>query len=313
MIGQRYALLALASAALFGASPPLAKLLLGHTTPLVLAGLLYLGSGAGLVVAWVASRPAVSPFEGLGRGGWPWLTSGIVCGGVLAPVALLWGVAGMDAGAASLLLNAEALLTIVIAAGLFGEHVGGRVWGAGLLMVVGGLALAWQPGTAMPLSPRAGAVLLASLLWALDNNFTRRVAGIDATALAMGKGLAAGAVNLGLGLAVGGSLPGAAVTTGALVLGAASYGVSLVLFILALRHLGSARTSAYLATSPFIGAALALALLGEPLTPLFGLAVLLMAVAAWLLLTEQHDHSHSHGALGHSHPHQPDPDHRHRH
>jgi drug/metabolite transporter (DMT)-like permease len=310
---QRYAFAALASAALFGASPPLAKLLLGHTTPLVLAGLLYLGSGVGLLGAWIVRRP--SPFlgRGLGREGWPWLVGAVLCGGVLAPSALLWGIVGMDASAASLLLNAEALLTILVAAGFFGEHVGGRVWIAGVLVVTGGLALAWQPGTATPLSPRAGAVLLASLLWALDNNFTRRIAAIDATTLAMIKGLTAGGANLALGLAVGGALPGAAVVAGALALGAASYGASLVLFIVALRHLGSARTSAHFATSPFIGAALALALLGEPLTPLFGAAVALMAVATWLLLTEQHEHAHAHDPEAHDHSHAADEHHQHPH
>jgi len=170
---QRYALLALASAALFGVSTPLAKLLLGHATPLVLAGLLYLGSGLGLLIVWLARRAMRSAHAGAAaqvplRGqDVPWLAGAVIAGGILAPVALLWGVSGMQASGASLLLNAEAVLTILVAAAIFREHVAARVWGAGAVMLAGSLLLAWEPGASVAVSPRALAVLVACLLWRL--------------------------------------------------------------------------------------------------------------------------------------------------
>jgi len=317
---QRYALLALASAALFGISTPLAKLLLGHATPLVLAGLLYLGSGLGLLIVWLAQRGIRRGRSGAeaerrvplrGRD-MPWLAGAVVAGGILAPVALLWGVSGMQASGASLLLNAEAVLTILVAAAIFREHVGARVWVAAMVMLAGGLLLAWEPGAAIAVSPRALAVLAACLLWALDNNLTRNIAASNPVAIAMVKGLAAGAVNLGLGLA-NAAPPAAEFVASALALGAASYGASLVLFIMALRHLGSARTGAHFATSPFIGAAVAIGLLEEPFTGRLAASLAMMVAATWLLLTETHGHHHTHERVGHSHPHAHDEHHAHVH
>ena len=317
---QRYALLALASAALFGVSTPLAKLLLGHATPLVLAGLLYLGSGLGLLIVWLARRalrrarsgPGASVEVPLRARDMAWLAGAVIAGGILAPVSLLWGVSGMQASGASLLLNAEAVLTILVAAAIFREHVGARVWTAGAVMLAGGLLLAWEPGAAIPFSPRALAVLAACLLWALDNNLTRNIAASDPVAIAMIKGLAAGGVNLGLGLA-NAAVPAAEFVVGALALGAASYGASLVLFIVALRHLGSARTGAHFATSPFIGAAVAIGLLGEPFTGPFAVSLALMVPATWLLLTETHGHDHRHERAEHTHSHAHDEHHAHAH
>ena len=317
---QRYAALALASAALFGISTPLAKLLLGHATPLVLAGLLYLGSGLGLLIVWLARRGVRRARSGaeverrvpLRVRDMPWLAGAVVTGGILAPVALLWGVSGMQASGASLLLNAEAVLTILVAAAIFREHVGARVWAAAMVMLAGGLLLAWEPWAAIAVSPRALAVLAACLLWALDNNLTRNIAASDPVAIAMVKGLAAGAVNLGLGLA-NAAPPAVQFVAGALALGAASYGASLVLFIMALRHLGSARTGAHFATSPFIGAAVAIGLLEEPFTERFAASLAMMVAATWLLLTETHGHHHTHERVGHSHPHAHDEHHAHAH
>lgn len=316
---QRYAFLALASAALFGLSTPLAKLLLGHAGPLVLAGLLYLGSGLGLLLVKLAQRSAQTRETGaaahtsLRRQDLPWLAGVVVAGGILAPVLLLWGVSGVHASSASLLLNAEAVLTILVAAALFREHVGLRVWGAAVLMLAGGVGLAWAPGAAIPFSPRVLAVVGACLLWALDNNLTRNIAARDPLAIGTVKGLVAGAVNLGLGVASGAEVPGPAFIAAALALGAASYGASLVLFIVALRHLGSARTSAHFATSPFIGAAIAVPLLGEPITGTFVASLLLMGAATWLLLTERHGHHHTHEWTEHSHSHAHDEHHAHAH
>jgi drug/metabolite transporter (DMT)-like permease len=235
---QRYAFLALAAAAAFGASTPLAKLLLEETSPIVLAGLLYLGSGLGLALLRLfqagGSRAREAP---LAARDWGWLAGAILAGGIAAPVLLLWGLRGTQAVDASLLLNFEGVITA----------------------------------------------------------------------------LAAGSSNLALGLAVGGSFPASGPAAGAVALGFFAYGVSLVLFIYALRHLGTARTAAHFSTAPFIGAVLAVPLLGEPATAGLIAAATLMAIATWLVLTERHAHEHRHERMTHNHAHVHDQHHQHEH
>lgn len=315
---QRYALLALAAAALFGASTPLAKLLLGELPPLALAGLLYLGSGLGLLLTRLAAgarggaqRSAREP--PLGAADYPWLAAAVLTGGVAGPVLLMWGLSGTSAAGASLLLNLEGVITALVAAVLFREAVGGRVWAAAVLMLAGATVLSWQPQAELKLSPHALAIVGACCCWALDNNFTRRISAADPVVLATVKGLVAGAVNLAAAFALGLRLPAAPPLAAALAVGFLGYGVSLVLFILALRHLGAARTAAHFSTAPFIGAAIAILLLEEPLTASFGVALALMAAATWLVLSERHEHEHTHEYMAHSHRHVHDEHHQHEH
>ena len=316
---QRHALFALLAAALFGASPPLAKLLVGELSPMVLAGLLYLGSGLGLCAVWVGralrggARTASEAEAPLQRGDYPWLGGAILSGGVLAPVLLMWGLSGADAAGASLLLSAEGVMTTLLAVVFFREAVGGRVWLACLVMLAGGVLLSRGEDGGWGFSLHAVAVLAACVMWGLDNNLTRHISSGDAVVIAMIKGLVAGGINLVLGLALGGTLPSFGPVAAALGLGAASYGISLVLYVLALRHLGSARTAAHFGTAPFIGAGLSVLLLGEPLTVMLLVAVALMAVASWLVLTERHAHEHGHAMLRHVHEHVHDEHHQHIH
>ncbi len=311
---QRHALLALAAAALFGASTPFAKLLLGEVSPVVLAGLLYLGSGVGLALFKLARGASARPREArLGLNDWGWLAGAILAGGVVAPVLLLWGLAGSSAAETSLLLNFEGVMTALVAGLLFREAVGARVWLAALVMLAGGLMLAYDPKATLAFSPQSLAIVGACLAWALDNNLTRKVAGADPVVTAMTKGLVAGSCNLALGLVLGESFPAAATAIGAIALGFVAYGVSLVLFIYALRHLGAARTGAHFSTAPFIGAAIAVPLLGEPLSTGLLAATALMAAAIWLVLTESHGHEHEHRRLAHAHRHVHDEHHLHAH
>lgn len=315
---QRYALSALAAAALFGASTPFAKLLLGELPPLALAGLLYLGSGLGLLAVRLATRsrrgadrPATE--APLAAGDYPWLAGAVIAGGVAAPILLLWGLSGTGAAEASLLLNLEGVVTTLVAALLFREAVGGRVWAAAALMLAGATVLSWQPQADLKFSLNAIAIVGAGFFWALDNNLTRRISAADPVVLATIKGLAAGSFNLALAYALGQYFPATVTLAGALVLGFLGYGVSLVLFILALRHLGAARTAAHFSTAPFIGAAIAIIVLGEPFTSSFGTALALMVAATWLVLTEQHAHEHTHEYLAHGHRHARDAHHQHAH
>ncbi len=312
---HRAALPALGAAFLFGASTPFAKQLMGSgvtSSPFLLAGLLYLGSGLGLtLLRLLRDKGWVSP--GLPRQEWPWLLGAIVFGGVLGPLLLMVGLAHTTAATASLLLNLESVLTAVLAWLVFREGTDRRiVLGMGLI-VAGGAVLAWPRGevTADLIGPLALAG--ACLAWAVDNNLTRKVSATDALFIAGSKGLVAGCVNTGLGLELGAAWPATGLVASALVIGFLGYGLSLVLFVLALRGLGTARTGAYFSTAPFVGAALAIVLFGEPVSPVFWLAAALMAAGVWLHLTEHHVHTHQHTALNHAHPHRHDAHHQHSH
>jgi len=289
----------LAAALLFGAAAPLAKLLLAEIGPWLLAALLYLGSGVGLFVLRLLRRsPAVQLRPGEAR----WLAGAVLAGGVIGPVLLMLGLAGMPASQASLLLNGEAVLTALLAWVVFRENVDRRVALGMLAIVAGGVVLAW-PQEAGPAGRPALLVLGACLAWAIDNNLTRRIALADASWIAMVKGLAAGSTNLALALALGAAWPPLPLAGAAALLGLLSYGVSLVLFVLGLRALGTARTGAYFSVAPFFGALLAVLVLGEPVDWRLALAALLMGIGVWLHLTERHVHLHAHEAQEHTHAH----------
>jgi drug/metabolite transporter (DMT)-like permease len=298
------------SAALFGASTPFAKLLVGSVPPLALAGLLYLGSGLGLSV-WLAVRKSKAtklPARDL-----PWLGAAIAIGGIVGPALLMYGLARTDAASASLLLNLEVVFTAALAWTVFRENVDKRVFIGLLAIAAGGVVLSWEQ------IPRAsgmsGPMLIAGacLAWALDNNLTRRVSGGDPVVIAALKGLVAGAANLGLALAIGAHLPAPGSIALAGIVGLVGYGISLVLFIMALRDLGTARAGAYFSVAPFYGAALALLLLDERAGPAFWAAAALMGLGIWLHLTERHEHDHVHEATTHAHEHEHDAHHRHGH
>jgi drug/metabolite transporter (DMT)-like permease len=173
--------------------------------------------------------------------------------------------------------------------------------------------LSWsgQPQLSGLLGPLA--IVGACLAWGLDNNLTRKVSLADPLQIVELKGLIAGPVNLALGFLAGGQVPGLTATVLAGLVGFLGYGVSLVLFVYALRHLGTARTGAYFSAAPFLGAVAALALLDEPLTIQLLVAGLLMALGVWLHLTEQHEHEHVHEPMEHVHPHVHDEHHQHVH
>ena len=304
---------ALAAAALFGASTPLVKLLVGELPTLLLAGLLYLGSGLGLATIRLLRDRGWKP-SGLATGEWRWLTGAIVFGGLLGPVLLVFGLTHTDAGAASLMLNLEAVLTAVLAWVIFKENADRRIVLGMLLIVAGGAVLAWPTaGSATPDWIGPLAIAAACLCWAIDNNLTRRVSGSDALFIAGAKGWTAGVVNTSLALLLGASLPAWSTVGAAMAVGLMGYGLSLVLFVRALRELGTARTGAYFSTAPFIGAAIAILLLGEPTPDPFWLAAGLMSGGVWLHLTERHAHAHTHEPLEHTHPHVHDAHHQHEH
>jgi drug/metabolite transporter (DMT)-like permease len=307
----------LASALLFGAGTPLAKGLLDDVSPWLLAGLLYVGSGVGLGLYRLVRRLPTPRLRRSERG---WLMAAVLCGGCLAPVLLMWGLATLPASHVALLLNAEAVLTTVLAWAVFKEHLGPRIVLGMAAIVAGAVVLAWPPSgsvavSAFDLAP-AAAVVAACLLWALDNNFTRKVSLADASWVACVKGSAAGVTNLVLALALGAALPPWPLTAAAMGVGLLAYGVSLALFVMSLRHLGASRAGAYFSVAPFVGAVMSVVWLAEPVTwPLLA-AGALMLCGVWLHLSETHSHTHRHLVQTHTHAHShddKDPHHDHSH
>lgn len=306
--------LALTSAVLFGASAPFAKLLLGSVDPQMLAGLLYLGAGIGLAAVH-GSRTALrieAPEAPLRRADGPWLAAVVLFGGIAGPLLLMLGLARTSAASGSLLLNLEGLATMAIAWLAFRENVDRRLLLGAAAILAGAVALSWQ-GQGVRLD--AGGLLIAAacLAWGIDNNLTRKLSSADPVLIALIKGLAAGGVNLVLAFLRGMSLPPLSIVGSAAMVGFLGVGVSLVLFVLALRHLGSARTGAYFSLAPFIGALAALGVLREPATPQLVAAALLMGFGLWLHLTERHEHEHAHEVMEHAHNHVHDAHHQHDH
>jgi drug/metabolite transporter (DMT)-like permease len=306
---------ALAAAALFGVSTPLAKWLLGEIAPGMLAGLLYAGSGSGLLLwlAWRRASGQASHEAPLVRRDLPWLTGAVLFGGVLGPLLLMFGLAHTPASSVSLLLNMESVLTAVLAWVVFRENVDHRVLLGMLAIVAGGVLLSVQHiGFGGP-ATGALAIVGACLCWAIDNNLTRPISGSDPVQMAGIKGAVAGCINIAIAVTLGDPFPAPFKLMAAGVLGLAGYGISLVLFVLALRSLGTARTSAYFSTAPFLGACVALRLFDEHPGGAFWLAGALMVLGVWLHVSERHEHEHVHEAITHNHRHRHDEHHQHDH
>ncbi len=305
---------ALGAAILFGASTPLSKYLLGSIDPWLLAGILYLAAGVGLL----AVRPVRGLFgiptseAALQPADYPWLAAVVVAGGIAGPVLLMFGLSLTSAGQGALLLNLEGLATMAIAWLVFRENVDRRLLAGAFAILLGATVLAWN-GSGVDFDLGGLLIAAACLAWGIDNNLTRRLSAADPVQIATIKGLAAGVTNVTLAMSLGSSLPSMPVIAAASIVGFLGIGVSLVLFMLGLRHLGTARTGAYFSLAPFIGAMLAVMLLREPVTAQLLIAGGLMAIGLWLHLAERHEHEHVHETLEHDHAHMHDAHHDHTH
>jgi drug/metabolite transporter (DMT)-like permease len=305
------ALMALMAAALFGASMPLAKSLLGSgVDPWLLAGLLYRGSGVGLSVAYWLRRSNTAEAS-LRRAELPWLALVVLFGGVAGPVLLMFGLARTSAASASLLLNLEGLATMAIAWLVFREHVDRRLLLGAFAILCGAMLLSYHGTAGFGIGTLA--IIAACIAWGIDNNLTRKLSAGDPLQIAAAKGLVAGLINIGLAVSQGAQWPSVLHSLEAAVIGFFGYGVSVVAFVLALRKLGTARTGAYFSTAPFVGALLAIGLLGENWSAALLAAAALMGFGVYLHLTEHHEHEHTHEALEHEHRHVHDEHHQHVH
>ena len=294
------AALALVAAALFGATTPVASVLARTVSPLWLSAALYAGVACVLAFAWSERRS-------LARGDVPWLVLSALVGGVAAPVLLVVGLRATDAATASLLLAIEPVATAAIAWLVVREHASRQTVAGMACIALGAIVLAWRGSPNASLG--ALAVVGAATCWAIDNNLARRIASSNAVAIAGIKGVVAASVAILLALAVQDPRPAAALFGLGALLGLVGYGCSLVLYVRALRVLGTARTGAYFATAPFAGAVLALAFGHAPFGIRLVLAGALMAVGVWLHATEQHEHEHVHPAEEHEHWHAHDDEH----
>jgi drug/metabolite transporter (DMT)-like permease len=305
--------LAILAAVLFGASAPLAKELLKGAPPQLLAGTLYLGSGAGLLLVFLWRRRNSSRDASLGRRDIPWLGGAILSGGVAGPVLLMAGLARTPASSASLLLNLEGAATALVAWFIFKENFDRRIALGMAAILAGGAVISWNGRAEVGSIVGPLAIAAACLAWAIDNNLTQRISASDPVQIATLKGLIAGTTNLVIAFALGASLPDSGIIAAGLVLGFLSYGVSLVFFVTALSRLGTARTGAYFSTAPFVGAIVSLIVWRDPITIGLSIGGALMAFGVWLHVSERHAHEHTHVAMEHAHSHVHDEHHRHLH
>ncbi len=299
------------AAALFGASAPFSKLLLDNVTPLQLAGLLYLGSGICLLVVKLvqSSLNLNRNTAKLEKADLPWLLGAVISGGILAPIALLFGLSMTPASTASILLNFEAASTAIIAGLFFREHIGKKVIIAISILTIASLILTFNFSGNFGISWGALLILLACVLWGIDNNLTRNISSKDPMTIVIIKGISAGLFSLLLSIVLRNRLPNAVNMLSGLTLGGLSYGISLILFILTLKDIGSSRAGALFATAPFIGAAISFVIFANTPSLNFLISVPLMICGTFLLFKESHVHAHQHESVDHEHAHTHDDEH----
>jgi len=302
---------AILSAVLFGSCAPMTKYFIGSTGPVMLAALFYLGSGTGMLLLILAGkiirRDSAAGEAPLTRSDAPYLAGMAIFGGVLAPVTLMYSMIDTPAATGSLLLNFEPVATAVIAAFLFNEAVGRRIWIAMALITGSCLILSLDPAGEFGVSIGSIGVLTACFFWALDNNISRHVSGRDPLSAILVKGYGAGIISLAIALFIGESLPSAGSIPVYLIVGFFSFGgLASVFFLLALRSIGTARTGLFLALSPFFGVFFSFILFTETPQFLFLVALPVMILGTWLLVSERHGHLHYHPPLVHNHRHRHD-------
>jgi drug/metabolite transporter (DMT)-like permease len=307
-----YTLQALLAAVFFGASAPISKLLLGDVPPVLMAAFLYLGSGTSISLIKLSQRLASNQREaGLKSPDVKWLAGAIISGGIAAPIILMISLKNTPASTASLLLNFEGVGTTLIALFFFRESISRRALAAIFAITLASIFLSTNFKGGFGFSLGALGVLLACVLWGVDNNFTRNISAKDPLTIVAWKGLVAGTFSLILGHILGQQLPALTTILSILLLGFLSYGLSTMLFIYSMRGLGAARTSALYGTAPLAGVLLSFVIFREPLTLLFVIAAILMIGGALLLANEEHAHFHIHMPVVHEHRHYHDEFHTH--
>lgn len=299
-------MMALLAAILFGASAPITKILLGEIQPIPLASLLYLGSGLGLLIFQIGNsliKKQIINEAPLNKKDFKWLIGAIIAGGIIAPIILLSSLKITPASTASLLLNFEGVATAIIAMLFFKENVGKQILNAVILITFASIILSWDFKNQWGFSIGSLGIILACFCWGIDNNFTRNISAKNPFSIVIIKGIISGFFSLFLSLILKNEIPEFKIAIIAMVIGFFCYGVSIVLFVFAMRDLGSTRTSALFGTAPFVGSILSFILLGDIPSNMFFISLPIMIVGTIFLLKEEHNHTHIHEFIEHEHRH----------
>ena len=302
-------LFALLAAILFGASAPLIKLLTVNLNTIVLAGLLYLGSGTIMLAAKGLQSIHILPVEKeekWGKREIPYLMGAILAGGVAAPILLLFSLKTTPAATASLLLNFEVAATTLIAVWLFKEKITSQVVLAILFITTASILLSLDSAGGWGFALGAVGIIGACFLWGFDNNFTKMISAKDAITIVLIKGLSAGTFSFLLSQLIGESLPTLQQAVVAMAVGAVCYGVSIFFFVLAIRKLGAARTSTLFGAAPFAGVLVSMLLFHDPINLRFILSAGFILAGITLLTLENQEPAPSQHQRAHIHFHRHD-------
>ncbi|MFH0968597.1 MAG: DMT family transporter [Methanobacteriota archaeon] len=311
---EKYAIIsAISAAVLFGIVIPFSKFLLTGIGPITLAALLYLGAGLGLLTITGLIRTKGERIEAeISRDDILWIIIIVIAGSIIGPILLMTGLTSVPAGTASLLLNGELVMTVIIAGLFFAEPLGSRTLLATILVLTGGLILSYDPGGDLGISAGIVLILGACLCWGIDNNATRLLSGKDPAMIAIIKGFGAGIFGIFLAIGLREPAPSLILVGSALLIGLFGYGFSILLFIRSLRVLGAVRTGSLFALAPFIGVIASYPILGEVPGVQTLICLPLMAGGVYLIASEDHSHLHSHLPASHDHRHSHH-DHHHTH
>lgn len=278
---------AILAAALYALNAPLSKVLLGQVPARMMAALLYLGAGAGMLLLRLMQKSMGKPSAEapLTRKELPYTVAMVVLD-VAAPIFLMLGLTGTSAASASLLNNFEIVATSLIALAIFRERISGRLWLAIGLVTLSSIVLSLEGGGNLQFSLGSLLVLLACCCWGLENNCTRALSEKDPLEIVVVKGVGSGLGAMIVALVCGEHLPALLPALGALALGFVAYGLSIFFYIYAQRTLGAAKTSTWYAISPFIGVGLSLVIFRQIPGLMFWVALAIMAAGAYFAATD---------------------------
>ena len=279
---------AILAAALYALNSPLSKILLDYMPSTLMAGFLYIGAGVGMGVIALVRRAAKinQGEERLTKSDLPYTIAMVVLD-IAAPILLLLGLSFTTAANASLLNNFEIVATSIIALMVFKEKISPRLWGGILFVTISCALLSIEDISSLQLSGGSLFILLACLCWGIENNCTRRLSDKDPLQIVVVKGLCSGAGSIIIGLILGERITAWWSILAVLGVGFVAYGLSIFFYVYAQRSLGAARTSAYYAVAPFIGAFLSLIIFRDMPKYTYFIALALMIVGAWLCSSDE--------------------------
>ena len=291
------------AAVFYAINVPISKVLLQHVGPTTMAALLYLGAGIGIGMMSLFNKKDREKAESLTKAELPYIVGMIVLD-IAAPIFLMLGISYGSSANASLLGNFEIVATTVIALILFKEAVTKRLWVAIGLITLSSILLSFEGTDSFHFSYGSLLVIMATVCWGLENNCTRELSSKSTYQIVMLKGLCSGLGALVISLIKKESFPGFGYIAIALALGFVAYGLSIFMYVRAQNVLGAAKTSAYYAVNPLIGALLAFVFLSESLSWMYVIALIVMVIGSALVVVDtlirQHDHEHQH-AFTHTH------------